>query len=526
MMFTPTRASTTTAARTPSPLPRLPHRRDRSARRTWLGPVACALLSVVASAAALAQELNTDVQRLINKAHLGQAVVGVSIVDLQSNQTLAAINEDRALIPASNMKLFTSGAALLALGADYAFTTKIWATGDRLVIEGDGDPGLGDPELLKEMGKSPGDLVDWMAEQARRAGVAADIREIVVDDRVFDTELVHPSWPTDQLDKWYCAEVSGLNFHANVIQVFASPAQREGEAPTLRVEPATPAIMVVNKARTVRGEMTALAVDRQGDENRFLVSGSIRGALDEPAEATTHASGLVLARMLADRLAVNGQPKPVCRVATPGETLGDPDVTVAIVRTTMEKVLQRCNADSHNLYAECLLKRAGHAATGQAGSWANGAALLRMKLRELIGPEAAAGISVSDGSGMSRQNRVTAAIMTSWLGAMQKDRGAGHAFVESISIAGREGVVAKRFQGRKLDNEVRAKSGFINGVRSLSGYVTHTDTGRRVAFSVLINDVPGNMGAKAKDLHEDIVEVVDRWLSQREKSRPRPQVGG
>jgi D-alanyl-D-alanine carboxypeptidase/D-alanyl-D-alanine-endopeptidase (penicillin-binding protein 4) len=490
------------------------------ARRAAFGVAVLAFAAV-----SLAQELNADVQRLINKAHLGAAVVGVSVIDVASGTALASVNDDKLFTPASNMKLLTSGASLLQLGPDFAFTTKIWSVGDRLVIEGDGDPGLADPELLKEMGKSPADLVEWMADQARKAGVAADIREVVADDRIFEREGVHATWPKDQLDKWYCAEVSGLNFHANVIQVFASPGTREGEAPTLRIEPNTAWVQIVNKARTVlKGDMTSVACDRQGDENRFVVSGSVRGALDEPAEATTHEAGLILAHMLADKVGAAGN-KPAARLAEPGENLGQPAVNVAVVRTRMEDILRRCNGDSYNLYAECLLKRAGRAATGQPGSWANGTALVRMKLRELVGPEAAAAVAIVDGSGMSRQNKVTPAVITAWLAAMQKDKAVGAAYVASISIAGKDGVVAKRFRDKKLENEVRAKSGFINGVRCLSGYVTHPDTGRRIAFSVLINDVPGNMGAKAKELHEDIVESVDRWLTQHEKAR-RQHVGG
>ncbi len=181
------------------------------------------------------------------------------------------------------------------------------------------------------------------------------------------------------------------------------------------------------------------------------------------------------------------------------ERFGEPEQVLVVVKTPMQAVLERCNGDSHNLYAECLLKKTGNAVTGQSGSWANGAAVLRMQLKELVGPETAAQIQVADGSGLSRGNQITPEMMTSWLAALHRDKRAGNAFVGSIPLAGIEGNMVKRFKGKSLANEVRAKSGYINGVRTLSGYVTQPDTGRRIAFSILVNEIPSNVpGAKGQ----------------------------
>jgi D-alanyl-D-alanine carboxypeptidase/D-alanyl-D-alanine-endopeptidase (penicillin-binding protein 4) len=152
--------------------------------------------------------------------------------------------------------------------------------------------------------------------------------------------------------------------------------------------------------------------------------------------------------------------------------------------------------------------------TNQPGSWANGAAVIRMQLRERIGPEAAASVTVSDGSGLSRDNIITPSVMTSWLAALSRDSRIAPAFIASVPLAKEEGNMVKRFRGRKLLNEVRCKSGYINGVRTLSGYVIHPGTGRLVAFSILVNDIPPSVpGSRVKEFHEDIVVEIDQWLA-------------
>jgi D-alanyl-D-alanine carboxypeptidase/D-alanyl-D-alanine-endopeptidase (penicillin-binding protein 4) len=186
-----------------------------------------------------------------------------------------------------------------------------------------------------------------------------------------------------------------------------------------------------------------------------------------------------------------------------------------VVRTPIAAVLARCNGDSHNLYAECLCKAAGHAATSQPGSWSNGAAVVRMQLRERLGPEAAAAVLIADGSGMSRSNHVTPGVLARWLASFSTDPRCGPAFVESLPRAGQEGSLIHRFEHKPLVNEVRAKSGFVNGVRCLSGYVTHVASGRRVAFSILVNDIPAKVAASTvKEFHEEVVQAIDQWLTR------------
>jgi len=490
-------------------------------RRAVVAAAAAAVLAVLAVVSpALAQSLsNADVLELLGKAKLGTSRVGVSVVDLSSGRKLVAIREDEPFIPASNMKLLTSGTAAAVLGPDFEFRTTLWQSGDRLIVEGAGDPAFADPALLDEMGQNVEAFLDRLAEAVRTgwdAG-AGPIREVVVDDRVLDREYVHPTWPADQLGLWYCAEVGGLNFFANVVRLYARPADQEGMSPSLRLEPSAAWLTVENRARTVKkNESTTLHLSRVGENNTFVLRGSIRSALVRPIEATTHESSLLFARLLAERLGAGRGGGPSWRLAGADEDLGDRGArrALAVVRTPLSVVLARCNMDSHNLYAEALIKRVGHEVTRQPGSWANGAAVVRMQMRERVGPEAAAAVSVADGSGLSRENLITPGVMTAWLGALSRDARVAPAFIASIPEAGVEGNMAKRFRGRELMNEVRCKSGYINGVRTLSGYVINRETGRKAAFSILVNDTPANVpGAQVREFHEDVVELVDKWMT-------------
>lgn len=494
---------------------------------------------------ASAQDLAKEVTGIVNRARLGSASVGVSIIDVQSGRELAAHRANERLIPASNLKLLTSAAAVAVLGADYEFRTQIERYGDRLVIRGSGDPAFADPVLLEEMRTNLDAFIDRLVESVTKTGITR-CDEIIVDDRVFDRAYIHPDWPKDQLDKGYCAEVSGLNFHANVLRIFASPSARESELAVLTTEPSGGGIEIKCRAKTVRGanRNTAIGAIRAGDQNVFTISGTVNAPLRDPAETTLHEPSLVFARIFAERLARAGVSSGAagadplttqtrhgaaapCRLANTEESFGDMTALLAVVRTPLKVVLERCNQDSENFYAESLLKLLGKVGTGQPGTWANGTSVVRLQVRDRLGPDAVASMFLSDGSGMSRANKVTASILARWLANVANDRQVAPAFIDSIPRARAEGTMRRRFLDKSPINEVCGKSGLLNGVRSLSGYVTDTTTQRRVAYSIIVNDIPADVtAARVKTFHEDIVMVVDRWLAKQAGDDVQERLGG
>ncbi|CAG0949605.1 serine-type D-Ala-D-Ala carboxypeptidase/endopeptidase (penicillin-binding protein 4) [Phycisphaerales bacterium] len=494
----------------------------------WRRFAGCAVLTAC-GVAALAQPgaLNEDVSRAIGKRKLGEARVGISVRDADNGVVLADFRGSEPLTPASNMKLLTSGAALLVLTPEFAFRTEVILDGDRLIVRGAGDPALADPELLSRMSPklTVGDVLTVVTGAVVKAGVTG-VREIIVDDRVFDRQFVHPSWPTEKLDRGYSAEVAGLNFHANVIEVFPRPSQDgAGSPPLFSIQPEAPWLRIDNRARTVLDGKNTVWLSRDPQANRFVLRGEVRNASQVGVEVTVHNPPEFFGQLLADQLSragvriaggassTEGGPRGV-RVAQDGEILTGGRV-LAAVSTPISEALHRCNSDSANLYAECFLKRIGQAVTKEPGSWSNGGAVLRMVLSQRLGAQVGAGVTIADGSGLSRDNAVAPGTLARWLEVVAKESAARDTFTNSLAKPG-EGTLKKRFGGVKLKNDLYAKSGFINGVRTLSGYLVDPESGRRIAFSVMVNDIKTDVQtAAALDLHEEVVKIADEWLAKK-----------
>ena len=491
-------------------------------RHGWIRVGLGLVTLLAATAAAAASSLDQQIETLLNRSKLDPRLrLSITILDAQTGRTLGSHRPDAAMIPASNMKLLTSAVAADVLGPDFVFESHLLiqpgvdASPKRVIVQGSGDPAFADPELLQEMRLSVEDLLDTWVSALRSAG-ALDVEELVVDDRIFDRDFVHPTWPEAQLNRRYCAEVAGFNFHTNILSIYTTPT-REGAAPTLRTEPDSPWISLNNRARSVgrNGNHTAWASRRHGS-NDIGVHGDIRHA-SSPVPVTVHNIPEYFATLLAHRIRSAGGSVATVRTADMSDDFSDA-IAIHTVRTPLSVVLERCNKDSSNLYAESLLKRIGHEITRTPGSWANGATVIRMNILERIGPEAASHIIVADGSGMSRQNRVTTGVIARWLHAVGADERIGRFFIDSLPTAG-EGTLRARMRDRRSNNTIRAKSGYLSGVSALSGYVIDESTGRKVIFSVISNERPGNVAlATVRNIEEEIILIADAWLTERTRA--------
>lgn len=484
--------------------------RRQSVKHLWASLVALWMLAAAAAAA----ELDSQAKGIINSGELRQATVGLMAVDADNGDVLIAVNVDQAMIPASNMKLITSAAALRVLGPDFMFKTDLELIDANpeaavLVVHGDGDPAFGDPKLLQQHGYQVEQLLETWVAAVRGAGVRR-VAALIVDDRVFDRQFVHEDWPANQLNEWYCAQVSGLNFHDNCLDLFLKPS-RPGQAPTVTMRPEAPFLDIINRA--VTGDADTFWVSRRLESNMMTYRGKVKTARTAPVSVTLHDPAMFFGQLLADRLTRAQLPVAVVRRVADDENIAD-GRTLHRVQTALPVVLARCNKDSQNLFAEALLKRMGYQITGAAGSWNNGAAAVRRVLHERLGARGSA-INVADGSGLSRGNRVSPHLMVDLLVSMHQDPQLGPIYLQSLSVGGEDGTLAKRFRN-DMNGQVYAKSGYISEVSTLSGYLVFRGEAsaqpeRTIAFCLFFNGFkPPVYAHQVKQVQNKLVELLDQ----------------
>jgi serine-type D-Ala-D-Ala carboxypeptidase/endopeptidase (penicillin-binding protein 4) len=478
-------------------------------KRAWtylLLTVVSACLAVPARA-----DLEADLQAVLGDRLLDKVDVAVHIARLDAASPPVSLfrrHGDKRLIPASNMKLLTTAAALDHFGPGHRFRTMLFQRGTDLVLVGDGDPSFGDAELLRRSGWKITTIYESWAEGLAKAGINA-IGNIIVDDSIFDQVFVHPSWDPRQLHFRYCAPVAGMTLNIGCIELLVQGAA-PGDAASVTLNPRTRYVTVQNSCTT--GRENAIVIARQGSSNRI----ELRGVTPPHAQTTItvplHDPALYAATVLAETLEmagirVQGQ---VARDRTFRAALaaGVPaDVRLlAVHETPLPTVLARTNKDSQNAYAESLAKRLGAATASGAsaeGTWANGSAALEAFLRK-VGADHAH-FKLDDACGLSRENLVTAdglvLILAYSFQSPHRD-----VYIGTLAIGGEDGTLSDRFRGMK--GRVFAKSGFINGVSGLSGYLRARDD-QWYAFSIVMNGLPRYTNTRAKELQEKIVQAID-----------------
>jgi len=485
-------------------------------------PLALALGAAAATAAPAspdADALAADLDRILAEGGLGKTVTAVRVLDLGEPggaaraKTLLRREADRPLIPASNMKLVTTAACFDRFGPDWRIRTHVgrFPSGrgkgkwDLAVIGG------GDPNLSGRFwnGDTVGAFRRW-ARILKARGLTA-VERIVLDDTLFDTRLVHPNWPANQRDKWYEAPVSALTINDNCVNVRVAAGGAAGDPARVRLEPPGGGVRLSGGIRTVADRKAhRYSLDRFVDPDGTLRIRAAGGFWLKAPERVEY-------RTLADPARVFGQAL-AWTLRQEGIAVAGPVVRGVLTQSSGEAVEGfRCdlihtsrlamtaavaNARSQGVYAECLLKLLG--AYGQTpavetphpprqGSWQSGRQELAGWLAERGIP--AAGCVFDDGSGLSKENRATAFVLTEVLALMHRRTGAG--FRNTLAVAGRTGSLAKRMGDTAAEGRIFAKTGYVAGASTLSGYAA-TASGRLLAFSILMNGFPYGQLWKAR----------------------------
>jgi D-alanyl-D-alanine carboxypeptidase/D-alanyl-D-alanine-endopeptidase (penicillin-binding protein 4) len=443
---------------------------------------------------------------VLHRPELAPAQVAVKVASLDTGRTLFEENAGKLLVPASNMKLYTVAAALDRLSPDFRFKTSVLASappdasgtvrGD-LVIYGRGDPtfaaSLNDGDYFK--------AIDNLAERIVAAGLKRVEGDLVGDESYFTGAPQGFGWEWADLTWYSGAEVSALSVNDNALDLIVKPGTSVGAPCTITTGPMTPLVTITNRTTTsARRSKRELAVYRGLGENVIEVSGSL--PIDDQGwtagVAVSHPA-LLFVYMLRTSLAARG-----VNIAGRSRTVdargllaGTPPATstlVEIAKTESQPlgvIAGLALKPSQNLYTELILRALGRATATDPKLSSEEAGIETVKAFLRSAGVDQSEVVLTDGSGLSRRDMVTANATLQLLTYMSRHR-YGAAFRDALPIAGVDGTLKNRMKGTQAAGNVRAKTGTLSAISSLSGYATSA-AGERLVFSIMLNNSPDSL---------------------------------
>jgi D-alanyl-D-alanine carboxypeptidase/D-alanyl-D-alanine-endopeptidase (penicillin-binding protein 4) len=425
--------------------------------------------------------------------------VGVSVIDVQSGEALMSMSEHRPFNPASNAKLLTAAAALRILGGQHRFLTGLYGridgdTVESLVLRGDGDPSLRTADL-------------WAMAMELRASGVRKVGAIVVDQSYFDDQYVPPAFE-QQPNEWaaFRAPVAPVSLNENTV-IVSVRATREGHDALVEIEPPgfVDALGTVTTSRKQDAEKVALGLSPLGARLGARLGGSVpEGGRTVRVAKRVDDPRLLAGYALRAMLQMAGVKAPR-EPRLGGEKVKE--LLVAHRSASVGEMLGALGKESDNFYAEMLFKAIGARAKGRPASADAAADAVRLAMEGLGAFEA--GMVIRNGSGLFDADRMTPAATTALLRAMARDTTAGPEYVSQLSVGGVDGTLRHRFRDWADVHTVRAKTGTLDAVAAISGYVVGPPGRDTLAFSILVNGISGKVG-QARPAMDRIVEVTAR----------------
>jgi serine-type D-Ala-D-Ala carboxypeptidase/endopeptidase (penicillin-binding protein 4) len=454
-----------------------------------------ALAVAVAARAALAGDatagsgstrpLAAAISQVVSGPALSSARVGVLVTSLDTGQEIYASGADELLNPASNVKLFTASAALARLGPEFRFDTEIFvddrpgAAARTLYLRGKGDPSITNERL-------------WaMAGDLAHLGLR-NLKELVVDDGYFDLVREGPGFEQEFGDRSYLAPVGALSLNFNSVAIHVAPGGREGQQGRVELEPPSPFLILENHTLTVKASArrrVTLHSTAEGERQRIAVEARLPlGGRSQVFYRKIDDPPLYFGHSLKRLLELRGV--SVAKVRR-GAVPADSRLLLVVQSEELGDIVRKLLKTSNNFVAEQILKTLGAEAGGVPGTWPKGVEAVEAFLAEL--GLARGTYLMKNGSGLNDANRFSARQTVALLREMWRRFPVMAEFVSALPVAGRDGTIRWRMEGTEAAGRLRAKTGSLESVASLSGYV-ETRGNERLAFAILVNDYTGRSG--------------------------------
>ena len=458
-------------------------------------------------------KLQLDMQADINEPRLNNAFIGIEVRSVKTGEVLFHQNEKKNFLPASNMKLVTTAAALGTLGPDFRYTTQLLTNGEihkgvlkgDLIIRGSGDPTFGSPSMFSD--KDPTFIFDQWADSLEKLGIEKIDGAIIADPNYFTDDIYPEGWAVEDLPYYFATGSSGLSFADNAVSISVTPGLRSGSKALSETVPETEFFGIDNTAITRESKTgsknkgkdssvvpiyvpaNTIKITRDPGENTISIIGTIdRGATGVHEQLSVENSPLYAATALREMLEYRG-------FSITGGTMtaseldekidyNDAETLVTYKSPPMSEIIKVVNKKSQNFYSEQIFRTIGKEETGK-GDWESGIVAVKKYLSSLgIDTDP---IAIHDGSGLSRMDLISPEDIVALLRAMQRQSKIFPAFDSSLPVMGIDGTLSERLRSSAAKGNVHAKTGFLTGIRCLSGYLKTKDD-ELLAFSFMVNN--------------------------------------
>ncbi|HYM19774.1 MAG TPA: D-alanyl-D-alanine carboxypeptidase/D-alanyl-D-alanine-endopeptidase [Candidatus Kapabacteria bacterium] len=464
-------------------------------------------------------DLERDLAKTLGDEKFSNAEIGIEIRSLKTGDKLFSLDADKNLLPASNLKLVTTSAALHLLGPDFHYSTQIVTNGKivkqtlkgDLIIRGSGDPTLGSPSMFP--GKAPTAIFDDWADSLEALGIEKIEGSIVADASYFTSDLYPLGWAVEDLPYYYATQSAGLVFADDAVSVTVSPGIRGGAKPVYEITPESEYFQMndlavtrdapMKHSDTIAVSSNTISVTRDAGGNTISIQGSIdknspavneQLSVDDPP---LYAATVLRGVLRAHGIVVTGA---AITAADLDERINYNSTRLLIEHSSppLSEIVKVINKKSHNFFSEQLLRTLGKETLGK-GDWRTGVQAEKKYLSfATIEPDR---IALYDGSGLSRMDLVSASDLVNVLRYATFDQKTFPIFDSSLPVMGIDGTLSERLKDSRASGNVHAKTGSLTGARSLSGYLRTKDD-EPLVFSIIINNytTPGSDVGNLLDL--------------------------
>ncbi len=440
--------------------------------------------------AALQEELNN----LLLDPDLKNASISFSAMDLNTKQIVSELNPNQSLVPASITKLITTATALEVLGANFQFTTSLYYNGaidtvnkilnGNIIIKGGGDPALGSDRYEKHYG----DFMNRWAIAIKLLGIDS-INGKVIGDASYFNDHIPSTWIWGDLGNYFGASPSGLSIYENSCRVEFVSGPNNGDSTYIScVKPFVPNLEIENFVISKPNSRDDAYFFGYPYQNHIQVKGAIPlNCKDFTVKASLPDPAFLASYQLTEELVKQG-----VKIAENNSTSRlEKDVTTyksdvkidAIPSPRLIELIKLTNHYSINLYAEHFMNQIGLAKYRSGDTESSTQATLEFWKKKGID---VSGMSLNDGSGLSRFNAFSSMQLVSILAYMKLSKNNSF-FYSSLPIAGKSGTLKRIGKDTAAEGRVHAKSGNMSRVRSYAGYCT-TKSNKEIAFTLIVNN--------------------------------------